>query len=119
VDGPVQRVSEETSEAAFEKVKHTGTAQVRLEIAQNCFDDSQATGAAMSDMYVSPHVTLFPAAHRSGMWFVGTVTALQGPRALRVQHECLPLRDTELEAYLDACDDAEKLLGMWGDRVQL
>jgi hypothetical protein len=53
------------------------------------------------------------------MWFVGVVSALQGPRALRVEHECLPLRDTELEAHLDACDDAEKLLAMWGDRAQL
>lgn len=73
----------------------------------------------MSNMYVSPHVTLFPSTRPSGLWFVGVVTALQGRRALRVEHECLPLRDTELEAHLDACDDAEKLLRMWGDRVQL
>ncbi len=73
----------------------------------------------MSNLYVSPHVTLFPSTRRSERWFVGVVSALQGPRALRVEHECLPLRDTELEAYLDACDDAEKLLRMWGDRVQL
>jgi hypothetical protein len=73
----------------------------------------------MSNMYFSPHVTLFPATRPTGMWFVGVVSALQGPRALRVEHECLPLRDTELEAHLDACDDAEKLLAMWGDRAQL
>jgi hypothetical protein len=73
----------------------------------------------MSDMYVSPHVTLFPSTRRSGVWFVGVVAALQGVRATRVVHECLPLRDTELEARLDACDDAQKLLEMWGDRVQL
>jgi hypothetical protein len=73
----------------------------------------------MSDLYVSPHVTLFPSTRRSDAWFVGVVSALQGPKALRVVHECLPLRDTELEAHLDACDDAEKLLGMWGDRVRI
>lgn len=73
----------------------------------------------MSNLYSSPHVTLFPSTRPSGAWFVGVVTALQGPRALRVEHECLPLRDTELEAHLDACNDAEKLLKMWGDRVQL
>ena len=73
----------------------------------------------MSNLYASPQVTLFPSTRPSGVWFVGIVTALQGPRALRVTHECLPLRDTELEAHLDACDDAEKLLKMWGDRVQL
>jgi hypothetical protein len=73
----------------------------------------------MSDIYVSPHVTLFPSTRPAGVWFVGVVDALQGARATRVVHECLPLRDTELEAQLDACDDAEKLLKMWGDRVQL
>jgi hypothetical protein len=73
----------------------------------------------MSNLYTSPHVTLFPSTRRSGNWFVGVVSALQGPKALRVEHECLPLRDTELEAHLDACDDAEKLLRMWGDQVPL
>lgn len=73
----------------------------------------------MSSFYASPYVTLFPATRRAGRWYVGVVTALQGPHALRVEHECLPLRDTALEAQLDACDDAEKLLKLWGDQVQL
>lgn len=63
----------------------------------------------MSSLFVCPHVTLFPVTRSPDVWFVGLVTALRGPRSPRVVHQCLPLRDTELDAQLDEYDNAEKL----------
>lgn len=73
----------------------------------------------MALMYVSPDVSLFTAVLVEGAWFVGAVTALQGRTAVRVVHECLQLRDTSEEALQDACDDAEKLLLMWSEKVRI
>jgi hypothetical protein len=73
----------------------------------------------MALMYVSPDVSLFTAVRKDGDWFVGEVTALQGPKALRVVHECLQLRDRPEQAIQDACNDAERLLVMWSERVPI
>lgn len=73
----------------------------------------------MALMYVSPDVSLFTAVRMDGDWFVGEVSALQGRSAGRVVHECLQLRDSPEQAMQDACDDAEKLLLMWSDKVRI
>lgn len=73
----------------------------------------------MQTMYFSPDVSLFAGVRQDGPWLVGHVTALQGRSALRVDHECLPLRDSPREALQDACSDARKLFRMWAEKVRI
>lgn len=73
----------------------------------------------MQTMFFSPDVSLFAGVRRDGPWFVGQVTALQGRAALRVSHECLPLRTSRPEALQDACSDARKLIPMWAQKTRI
>lgn len=73
----------------------------------------------MDAIFVSPDITACIGVRKTGDWFEGTVNVLQGPTAIRVQHVCLPLRDTKSEALRDARKDAKKLIVMWRDKVRL
>lgn len=73
----------------------------------------------MDAIFVSPDITACIGALKTGDWFEGTVNVLQGPTAIRVEHVCMPLRDTKAEALSDAAKDAKKLISMWRDKVQL
>jgi hypothetical protein len=68
---------------------------------------------------VSPDITTFIGARATGEFFEGQVDVLQGPRASRVQHICLRVRDTEAEALRDAHGDAKTLIEMWRQRQPL
>lgn len=70
-------------------------------------------------IYSSTDMTAFTTTRLFRAWYVGEVRLVFGPMALRVVHECLPLRDTSAEAERDANNDAKKLLLMWGDQVRI
>lgn len=53
--------------------------------------------------------TCFPAARRNGRFWEGVLAVRIGPRALRMVHVCLPLRDSRAASVRDAIDDARKL----------
>lgn len=53
--------------------------------------------------------------------FVGTVKFYVGSSDVSgpVAHECLNIRATRGEAFMDACADADKLVKMWADQVPI
>ena len=53
--------------------------------------------------------------------FVGTVKFYVGSSAALspVSHECLHVRATRGEAFMDACADADQLVKMWADQVPI
>ena len=73
----------------------------------------------MFPILVSPDITAFPGAQRSGGFFEGVVNVLQGPRTSRQQLVCLGVRDTEVEALSDAERDATALIGLWRQKVNI
>lgn len=56
--------------------------------------------------------TCFPAARRNGRFWEGLLIARIGPRALRVTHVCLQLRDSRLDGICDAINDARRLAAL-------
>jgi hypothetical protein len=73
----------------------------------------------MFPVLVSPDITTFVGAQRSGVFFEGVVSVLQGPRSSRQQLVCLGVRDTEVEALRDAERDAAALIELWRQKVPL
>ncbi len=73
----------------------------------------------MLNIYCSADMTAFTSTRQFKDWFVGEVRLVFGPKALRIVHECLALRDTAAEAELDASRDARKLIRMWADQARL
>lgn len=73
----------------------------------------------MPALYSSCDVTAFVGVRAHKRWFVGTVSLLLSRPPVRVVHECVPLRDTELEAAQDAHTDARLLIRMWADEVRV
>ena len=73
----------------------------------------------MFPVLVSPDITTFIGAQRSGVFFEGVVDVLQGPRSFRQQLVCLGVRDTEGEALRDAERDAAALIALWRQKVNL
>lgn len=53
--------------------------------------------------------TCFPTARRNGRFWEGVLAIRIGPRALRLVHVCLPLRDTRQDGLRDAIADARRL----------
>lgn len=53
--------------------------------------------------------------------FVGTVKFYAGASAATgaVPHECVSIRPTRGEAFMDACADADQLVKMWADQVPI
>ena len=74
----------------------------------------------MDAIYASPDLTAFVGSHVvEGRWHAGTVTILMGAKPARLQHECLPLRDTPARALRDAHRDAKALIAAWHDKVRV
>ena len=73
----------------------------------------------MFPILVSPDITTFVGAQRSGVFFEGVVNVLQGPNSSRQQLVCLGVRDTEVEALHDAERDAGALIALWRQTVTL
>lgn len=53
--------------------------------------------------------TCFPTARRNGRFWEGVLAVRIGPRALRMVHVCLPLRDSRAAGVRDAVTDARRL----------
>jgi hypothetical protein len=73
----------------------------------------------MVPFLASPDITAFIGARTAGAFFEGRVDILQGVRASRIEHVCLRLRDTEVQALRDAHGDAKALIVMWRQRQPL
>lgn len=73
----------------------------------------------MNLVHTSPDLTAFLGSRRRSGWYVGTVDVFQGSSTMRIQHECMPLRDTAVEALRDADSDAKALIRAWRDKVRI
>ena len=73
----------------------------------------------MFPILVSPDITAFVGAQRSGEFFEGLADMFQGPSSLCQQLVCLGVRDTEVEALSDAERDATALIELWRQKVNI
>lgn len=72
----------------------------------------------MTGFYNSCDVTAFVGVRQHSKGFVGTVSLLLSKPPIRVVHQCLLHRATELEAAQDAHRDAKAIIRMWSQEVR-
>ena len=73
----------------------------------------------MFPILVSPDITAFVGAQRSGEFFEGLADMFQGPNSLPQQLVCIGVRDTEGEALHDPERDAAALIELWRQQVNI